>query len=63
MCVLPGADLQYARAVPASIAVVGRGPHRAEPVVEQDGEALHAELVRAQDVLHVVGLEELAHNT
>jgi hypothetical protein len=57
-----GADLEDARGVAAAVAVVRRGPHRGEVVVEQHAEALHAQLVRAQDVAHAVRLEELAHD-
>lgn len=57
-----GTDLEDARRVPAAVAVVRRGPHGREVVVEERGEALHAELVRAQDVRHPVRLQELVHH-
>ena len=57
-----GAHLEDARAVAAAVAVVGRGPDRREVVVEQGREALHAELVRAQDVRHLVRFQELVHD-
>ena len=52
------ADLEHARHVPAPIAVIRRAPDRAQPVVVQDLIALLAELVRAEDVVHFVDVEE-----
>jgi hypothetical protein len=53
------ADLEHARHVAAAVAVVGRAPHRAQPVVVEHLVALLAELMRAQDVVHVVDGEKL----
>ena len=53
------ANLEHARHVPAPVAVVGRAPDGAQPVIVQDLIALLAELVRAEDVVHSVDVEEL----
>lgn len=53
------AHLEHARHVPAPVAVVGRAPDGAQPVVVQDLVALLAELVGAEDVGHPVDVEEL----
>lgn len=50
------------REVSAAVAVVGRGPHGAEAVVVQDAVPLHAQLVCAQNVRHLVHLEEVLHD-
>ena len=52
-------DLEHARHIAAAVAVVGGAPHRAQSVVVEHLVALLAELVRAQDVVHVVDGEEL----
>jgi hypothetical protein len=53
------ADLKHRCHVPAPVAVVGRAPDGAQPVVVEDLVAFLAELVRPQDVRHVVDGEEL----
>lgn len=52
-------DLENTRHVATAVAIVGRGPDGREFVVVEDREAFHAELVRAEDVDHVVRVEEL----
>lgn len=52
------ADFQDARSVPAPVAVVRGRPNGREAVVEKDAKPLHAQLVRTQDVRHVVDVEE-----
>ena len=56
------ADLEHARHVPAPIAVIWRAPDRAQPVVVEDLIALLAKLVRAENMRHVVHIEELLHD-
>ena len=53
------AHLEHARHVPAPIAVIRRAPDGAQPVIVQDLIALLTELVRAEDVVHLVDVEEL----
>lgn len=53
------ADFQDASHITAPVAVVGGAPHRAQVVVVEDLEPLLAELVGAQDVVHLVDGEEL----
>ena len=53
------AHLEHARHVAAPIAVIRRAPDGAQPVVVQDLIALLTELVRAEDVAHLVDVEEL----
>lgn len=53
------ADLEHAGHVAAAVAVVGGAPDGAEAVVVQDLVALLAQLVGAQDMRHIVDLEEL----
>lgn len=53
------AHLEHARHVPAPIAVIRRAPDGAQPIVVQDLIALLTELVRAEDVAHLVHAEEL----
>ena len=53
------AHLEHARHVPAPVAVIRRAPDGAEPVVVQNLIALLTELVRAEDVVHFVDVEEL----
>lgn len=55
-------NLEDTRHVAASIAVVRRRPDGRELVVVQDRKAFHAELVRAEDVHHVVAVEELLND-
>lgn len=52
-------DLEDARHIAAAVTIVGRGPDGREFVIVEDREAFHAELVRAEDVNHVVRVEEL----
>ena len=56
------AHLKHTRHIPAPVAVVRRAPDRTQPIVVQDLIALLAELVRAQDVVHLVDIEELLHH-
>ena len=56
------ADLEHARHVAAPVAVIGRAPDRAQPIIIEDLIALLAELVRAEDVRHFVDVEELLHH-
>ena len=56
------AHLEHARHVAAPIAVIGRAPDGAQLVIVQDLIALLAELVRAEDVVHLVDIEELGHH-
>lgn len=56
------ANLEHARHVPASVAVVRRAPDGAQPVIVQDLIPFLTELVRAEDVVHPVDVEELLHN-
>lgn len=56
------ADLEHAGHVTAAIAVVGRAPDGAEPVVVEDLVPFLAELVRPEDVAHVVDGQELLHH-
>lgn len=58
MRMFPRPNLQYTRAIPTSITIIGRGPHCAKTVVEEDGKTFHAELVCSEDVFHVVCFEE-----
>ena len=58
-----GAHLEYARGVPTPVAVVRRGPDGGQVVIKQRREALHAELMRAENVRHVVGFQELVHHS
>jgi hypothetical protein len=44
------------------LTVVRCAPYGGEVPVEERGVALHAQLVRAQDMRHVVDLEELVHD-
>ena len=53
------ANLEHARHVPAPVAVIRRAPDRAQVIVVQDLVALLTELVRAEDVVHPVNVEEL----
>lgn len=46
------------RRVTATITIVGRGPDRGEVFVKEGRIAFHAELVCAENVRHVVRLEE-----
>lgn len=57
---LARADFEDARRVAATVAVIRGGPDGGEVVVEQDAVALHAELVGAQDVGHVVCFQEFS---
>ena len=60
---LPGiANLQHARHVTASVAVIRRTPHRAQSIVVQNLVALLTQLVGAQDVVHVVDGQEFLNN-
>ena len=52
-------NLENTRHVAAAVAIVGRGPDGREFIVVEDRETFHAELVRAEDVDHVVRVEEL----
>lgn len=54
--------LQDRGEVPAAVAVVGRGPHRAESVVVQHAVSLHAQLVCPQNVVHLVHLQKVLHH-
>lgn len=54
--------LQHTSQIATAVAVVGRAPHRAQPVIVQNLVALLAQLVSAQDVRHAIDLEELAHD-
>ena len=56
------AHLEHARHVPTPVAVIWRAPHRAQPIIVQHLIPLLTELVRAQDVVHPVDLEELLHH-
>ena len=53
------AHLEHARHVAAPVAVIRGAPDGAQPVFVEDLVALLAELVRAQDVVHLVDVEEL----
>ena len=53
------ANLEHARHIPTPIAVVRCAPDGAQPVIVQDLIALLTELVRAEDVVHLVDVEEL----
>ena len=53
------AHLEHARHIPAPIAVIRRAPDGAQPVIVQNLIALLTELVRAEDVIHFVDVEEL----
>lgn len=53
------ANLQYTGHVATPVAVVGRAPDRAQPVIVQDLEALLTQLVGSEDVIHVVYRQEL----
>jgi len=55
-------DLQHRGSVPASVAIVGRGPDGAEDVFEDVLEAFLDQLMRAADQLQVVRLEEFVHH-
>lgn len=54
-----GRHLEDTGHIPAPVAVVWRAPDCRELVVELDGEALHAQLVGAEDMVHAVQREEL----
>ena len=56
------ADLEHARHVPAPVAVIGRAPDRAQPIVIKNLISLLAELVRAEDMRHFIDVEELLHH-
>lgn len=58
----PIADLEHARHVPTPVAVIRRAPDRAQPIVVEDLISLLAELVRAEDVVHLVDFQELLHH-
>ena len=45
--------------ISAPVAIVRRGPHGREVVVEERGVPVHAQLVCAEDARHPVRLEEL----
>ena len=55
-------ELEDGGHVAAAVAIVGRGPHRHEAVVEHELVALHDELVRAADEAEAVAVVELLHN-
>ena len=55
-------DLQHAGHVSASVAVVGRAPHGAQPIVVEHLEALLTQLMGSQDVVHIVHCEELLNH-
>ena len=57
-----GPDLEDRGEVAAAVAVVRCGPHGAEAVVVEHAVPLHAELVCAEDVVHVVHLQEVLHD-
>ena len=48
--------------VAASVAVVRRRPYRRQSIVVHDAEPLHAQLMRSEDMYHVVDFEELLHD-
>lgn len=53
------ANLEHARHVPTSIAVIRRAPDRAQPIVVEHLIPFLTELVRAEDVVHFVDVQEL----
>lgn len=57
-----GPDLENACRIAAAVAVVRRGPDSREKIVIQDAVAFHAKLVRAEDMCHIVNLQELAND-
>ena len=54
---------ENARGVATPIAIVRGAPYGRQSVLEQDGEALHAKLVSPKDMMHIVGRQELPHDT
>lgn len=54
--------LQHTRHIPAPVAIIRRAPHRAQPVLVQHLIPFLAQLVRPQDVVHPVDVQELAHD-
>eukprot|EP00303_Exanthemachrysis_gayraliae_P002182 CAMPEP_0206002310 /NCGR_PEP_ID=MMETSP1464-20131121/2663_1 /ASSEMBLY_ACC=CAM_ASM_001124 /TAXON_ID=119497 /ORGANISM="Exanthemachrysis gayraliae, Strain RCC1523" /LENGTH=117 /DNA_ID=CAMNT_0053375647 /DNA_START=344 /DNA_END=694 /DNA_ORIENTATION=+ len=55
-------ELEGGGHVAAPVAVVGRGPHGDEALVEHPLVALHDELVGPGNLAEVVGVQELLHN-
>lgn len=45
--------------VPTSVAIVGCRPHRTEPIIVQDIVALHTQLMRSQDVRHMIAFKKV----
>ena len=55
-------QLEYARDVPAPVAVIGRAPHRHQRVVEHAAVPLHDELMGPRDEIEIVPLVEHGHH-
>ena len=56
------ADFEHTGHIPTPIAIIRRAPDRAQPVVIEDLIALLTELVRAEDMVHLVDIQELLHH-
>ena len=56
------ADLEHARHVPTPVAVIRRAPYRAQPIVIEHLIPLLTQLMRAQDMRHLIDVEELFHH-
>ena len=55
------ANLEHTRHISAPVAVIRRAPDCAQPIVVEDLISLLTELVRAEDVVHFVDIQELLH--
>lgn len=55
----PWPDFQYRRHIATAITIIRRTPNRRQLVIVQNTEPLHAQLMRTQNVVHVVPLQEM----